>query len=123
VKNADIAAAAGVAEGTVFRVFADKDELLLAALDAVLDPEPLERALAAIDPSLTFEARLVAATEVIQRRVVDVSSVVSHLSPRLQQHSRRPLRVSDELTALQAAEPQRLRIAPADAARMLRAMT
>ncbi len=34
----------------IFRVFADKDELLDAALDAALDQEQFERALRAIDP-------------------------------------------------------------------------
>ena len=44
-----IAEAAGVAEGTIFRAFADKDELIAAVVEAAMDREPLEAALAAID--------------------------------------------------------------------------
>jgi len=39
-----IAQAAGIAEGTIFWVFADKDELIGAALDAALDQGPVEAA-------------------------------------------------------------------------------
>lgn len=38
VTTGQIAAASGVAEGTVFRVFTDKQELLTACLDAAFDP-------------------------------------------------------------------------------------
>jgi hypothetical protein len=83
----------------------------------------LEQALARIDPGLPLRQRLIAATEVVQRRVVDVWRVVSNLSPRLQEHARRPVSDSDALTALLAHEPELLRIEPRVAARMLRAMT
>src|SRR5689334_14035874 len=56
-----IADAAGIAEGTIFRVFADKDEIIVAAIESALDPAPLEAALADIPTGLTFEATLVAA--------------------------------------------------------------
>ena len=46
-----IAQAAGIAEGTIFRVFADKDELIGAALDAALDQAPVEAALAGDRPA------------------------------------------------------------------------
>jgi AcrR family transcriptional regulator len=118
-----IAEAAGVAEGTIFRAFTDKEELLSAVLEAVLDPEPLERALAGIDPDLSFERRLVEATELIRRRIVDVWQIVSQLRGPLREQASRPPTDSDELTALFAAERGRLRIEPAAAARMLKALT
>src|SRR6056297_134342 len=118
-----IAAAAGVAEGTIFRVFADKDELLDATLEAALDQEQFEAALREIDPHLTFEAQLVAATLLIQRRVVDVWTLLSHLNAKRHEQVRRPMTDSPALADLFAAHGDRIRVDPVNAARLLRALT
>src|SRR4051812_36040095 len=49
-----IAEAAGIAEGTIFRVFSDKDEVIAAVMEAALDQEPLETALGAIPTDASF---------------------------------------------------------------------
>lgn len=124
VTTRELAAAAGVSEGTLFNVFADKEALIAAAVDAAIDPEPFERAIGDIDPSAPFADRLVAATELIQRRIVDVWRLVSQLgADGHRDHRRGPLPDSPALIALLDVERDRLRRSPADAARLLRAMT
>lgn len=118
-----IAEAAGVAEGTVFRAFSDKEELLSAVVDAVQDPEAFERALAEIDADAPFEEQLVEATELIRKRVVAVWQVVSQLRGKVRERASRPLSESGGLTAIFERERERLRVEPAAAARLLRALT
>lgn len=123
VTTRQIAAAAGVSEGTIFNVFVDKDELLSAALEVALDLAPFEQAISEIDHTEPYERRLVLATELIQRRIVDIWKLVSQLGPHQRPADHKPLPDSRALTELFASEPTRLRIDPADAARLLRALS
>ncbi len=58
VTTKQIADAAGVAEGTIFRVFESKDELVTAAIERGLDLEPFLVEIAGIDPGLDLRALL-----------------------------------------------------------------
>jgi AcrR family transcriptional regulator len=122
VTTKEIAQGAGISEGTIFNVFADKDELIQAVVEAALDPQPLEEQLAEIDSAQPFEARLEAATELVQRQMMHIWRLLAALGPRMH---RRPdqLPQSPGLVAIFAAEPERVRVSPAIAARRLRAMT
>jgi AcrR family transcriptional regulator len=58
VSTRQIADAAGIAEGTIFRVFADKEEIFAAAVTKFLDPGELNERLLAIDPELPLEGKV-----------------------------------------------------------------
>ncbi|MEO5921543.1 MAG: TetR/AcrR family transcriptional regulator [Pseudolysinimonas sp.] len=58
VSTKEIADAAGVAEGTIFRAFGDKESLIDAAVAKLLDPLPLRAALRGIDRDLPLEQKL-----------------------------------------------------------------
>lgn len=63
-----IAEAAGIAEGTIFRIFSTKDELFDAVLEREFDPDLFLAKVAEIDPAQPLPERLVAYVSLLQQR-------------------------------------------------------
>ncbi|WP_404391345.1 TetR/AcrR family transcriptional regulator [Humibacillus xanthopallidus] len=77
--TSEIAQEAGVAEGTIFRVFATKEALEREAVQAAFCPAPVRRRIAAIDPEGTLRDRLVDFTRIMQARFTEVFGLMAAL--------------------------------------------
>jgi AcrR family transcriptional regulator len=127
VTTRQIAEAAGIAEGTIFRVFPDKESLLEAVVESAFDSASVDATLVAIDPGLSLEARLVEAVEILRRRVSDIWQLRSALGSMLPSNdsARDKLRPPDLTTLASLFEDHRgeIRRDPLDAAHLLRGLT
>src|SRR5947209_4180519 len=89
VTTQEIARAAGIAEGTIFRVFESKDALVEAVIERAIDPVPLEAAVRSVDPAQPLEAVVSDAVQILQRRVLEAWRLLSSLGPRFHPQGRK----------------------------------
>src|SRR4051794_19139075 len=79
VSTKQIAEACGVAEGTLFRAFGDKESLISAAIEAYFDPLPLRTAIRSVDPALPADAKVQAVLDLLRERFQGVIGLMSAL--------------------------------------------
>jgi AcrR family transcriptional regulator len=128
VTTKQLAGAAGIAEGTIFRVFADKNELIDAVVDTVFDTGPAVQALRQIDLALSLDERLARAVEIMQRRVAAIwqlMTAVGLATPPERHKAAKAANVPDMAALIEVLAPDAdaLRRTPQQAARYLRSLT
>lgn len=126
-----IAEAAGVAEGTIFRVFASKEELIDATVLRAFEPGDVLRRLDEIDPGQPLRARMLAMTSILQQRFLAIFGLMRAMGtvgPPQHLHDRPELKqgledVRRRLLALIEPDADRLTLPPQQVLHVWRLLT
>ena len=134
VSTRQIAEAAGIAEGTIFRVFPNKDALIDAILEDAFEAEPTFVALSRIDADLDLTVRLEQAIAILEarlRRVISLFAAFRHdppppSDPAHQDHQQRRradnARLNAALIEVIGADADRLRLPVDQVADLIRGL-
>lgn len=132
ISTRQIAEAAGIAEGTIFRAFATKEELIDAVIKDSFDIHRTCDELAQIDRGLSLEERLIAAVVILQERLRRVFALYGSLRLRKEAPDHDSFRtrqqvdnelINEAIADLIGPDQDQLRLAVMEAASALRAIT
>jgi AcrR family transcriptional regulator len=133
VTTAEMAQAADIAEGTIFRAFPDKSALICAALETTIDPQPVVAAIRRIDGEAPLRQQLMSAARVLVdhfTQVVALAELLRSTSASIGQpmgDGRRMIgessaAIAAALTVLLRRHSRDLRVAPSKAIAALRGL-
>ncbi len=126
-----IAEAAGVAEGTIFRVFDSKDDLVDATIARAFEPGDVLTRLDDIDPGLPLRERMLAMTTILQQRflaIFELMRALGAVGPPRHLHDRPEIaagleEVRRRLLALIEPDSDRLALPPEQVLHVWRLLT
>jgi AcrR family transcriptional regulator len=125
-----IAEAADVAEGTIFRAFGSKEELIDAAVAKAFEPGQLAARLAEIDPADPLREKLLKMASILQQRfraVFGLMRAMGEMGPPKHAHTESRRAETEEvrraLVALVEPDADALSVEPAMLVHMLRLLT
>ena len=124
-----IAEAAGIAEGTIFRIFPTKEELFQAVLDAEFAPDPFLAELERVPADVELRERMLALTRLMQRRFQSIFRMMIAMGMPKPPNRRREdgeqfrKHVEQQMTALLEPDARAFRVPLTEVVRMLRLLT
>jgi AcrR family transcriptional regulator len=120
ITTKQIAEAAGIAEGTVFRAFGDKESIIDAIVQKFLDPEPTRRILRGIDPEQSLRDKVHDVLFQTRARMTGIMGIMGAIGPRPLPDRPSETDFVELLTAVLGQDLDTMRVSAADAAHFIR---